>query len=135
MKRKSVLLIVVALFLFSCEPTDWHYILDDPSDLDNVVFVDNSPVDITVNYTIPFQEISAVRDEVELSLYMTYSEVGSDVIQAFSDTYNLSYQPGTAGSVIFSSNPPAAGNYIFTIYVLDENGKPSQGVPSDPIIW
>jgi hypothetical protein len=86
MKRKSVLLIVVALFLFSCEPTDWHYILDDPSDLDNVVFVDNSPVDITVNYTIPFQEISAVRDEVELSLYMTYSEVGSDVIQAFSDT-------------------------------------------------
>jgi hypothetical protein len=47
MKRKSVLLIVVALFLFSCEPTDWHYILDDPSDLDNVVFVDNSPVDIT----------------------------------------------------------------------------------------
>jgi hypothetical protein len=101
-------------------------------------FFDYTPLDgfITVDYIIPRQSISAIRDEVYCDIYLEYSEVGSNIKDSFSDTHMLMYLPGTSSSQAFNQNPPTTGSdYIFTIYVLDENGKPSQGVPSDPIIW
>lgn len=138
MKRTAIIIAVLILVLLaSCEPNDWEYILDGVDDVMNLNVVRNVD-DVEFTYTLPEYPLCEFRgDDCFYRVYYYYSPAGSDVeIIIGENQYNPTEGDPGSGSfeMTFAHGLTGGSNYTFTVYTIDENYKPSEGV-SKTISW
>jgi len=138
-KKKTVILAgLILILMVSCEPNDWNLILDGVDDVKNLSVTHPSSENAEFSYTIPGYPICELRDdECGYNIYFYYSPANADTKTYVRAEY---YQNPTEGDTdivtvdMTSYSLTGGSQYTFTVYTIDENHKPSNGV-SQTITW
>ncbi len=139
MKRKTIIFAGLVLFLLvSCEPNDWNLILDGIDDVTNLSVTHPSAQNAAFSYNLPEYPLYDFRDnDRDYDIYFYYSPAGSNIKTYIgARRYDNPTEGDTGNETIDMTSYVLTGGsqYTFTVFTIDENYKPSNGV-SQTITW